>query len=214
MMRRAYVAGLIVLGFWHHLSLCAQESGLDDELSQHLTTLKAQVEDTSLAIGQREALVQEMAGTLDRAARGAVSADQRQERWRRAVGLLDEFNTQNPGHPATREFQLQSAVYRWAEGQGWREAGDLDPKDSRAARAAGAALDDAIGRLRAISVEGVEKVLADNVRFRLARALADRAGLEPMGSPSRRSREDRRSGTLARADDRSGTAGILWPAQG
>ena len=66
---------------------------------QHLATLKAQVEDTSLAIGQREALVQEMAGTLDRAARGAVAADQRQERWARAVGLLDEFNSQNPGHP-------------------------------------------------------------------------------------------------------------------
>jgi tetratricopeptide (TPR) repeat protein len=188
-MRRACVTGLIVLVFGHGQSLRAQEPAPGDELAQHLATLKAQVEDTSLAIGQREALVQEMAGTLDRAARGAVSADQSQERWGRAIGLLDEFNSQNPGHPITREFQLQSAVYRWAQGQGWREAGNLNPGDSRARREATAALDDAIVRLRSISAEGVEKVLADNVRFRLARALADRAGLEPMDSPNRRSRE-------------------------
>ena len=178
---------MLVLG--HYPSLRTQEPAPGDELSQHLATLKAQVEDTSLAIGQRKALVQEMAGALDRAARGAAAADQRQERWARAVGLLDEFNSQNPGHPKTREFQLQAAVYRWAQGQGWREAGELNPGDSRAPREAAAALDDAIVRLRAISVEDFEKVLGDNVRFRLARALADRAGLEPMDSPIRRARE-------------------------
>jgi len=179
---------MLVSGYYP--SLRAQEPAPGDELAQHLATLKAQVEDTSLAVGQREALVQEMAGTLDRAARGAVAAGQRQERWAQAVGLLDEFNSQNPGHPRTREFQLQAAVYRWAQGQGWREAGELNPGDSRALReAAAAALDDAIARLRAISAEDVEKVLAENVRFRLARALADRAGLEPMSSPIRRARE-------------------------
>ena len=188
-MSRACVTGLIMLVLGHYPSLRAQEPAPGDELSQHLATLKAQVENTSLAIGQREALVQEMAGALDRAARGAAAADQRQERWARAVGLLDEFNSQNPGHPKTREFQLQAAVYRWAQGQGWREAGELNPGDSRAPREAAAALDDAIVRLRAISVEDFEKVLGDNVRFRLARALADRAGLEPMDSPIRRARE-------------------------
>src|SRR5271157_826246 len=189
-MSRACVTGLIMLVFGSYPWLRAQEPAPGDELAQHLATLKAQVEDTSLAVGQRAALVQEMAGTLDRAARGAVAAGQRQERWAQAVGLLDEFNSQNPGHPRTREFQLQAAVYRWAQGQGWREAGELNPGDSRALReAAAAALDDAIARLRAISAEDVEKVLADNVRFRLARALADRAGLEPMSSPIRRARE-------------------------
>src|SRR5208282_5218569 len=179
------VTGLIMLVSGYYPSLRAQEPAPGDELAQHLATLKAQVEDTSLAVGQREALVQEMAGTLDRAARGAVAAGQRQERWAQAVGLLDEFNSQNPGHPRTREFQLQAAVYRWAQGQGWREAGELNPGDSRALReAAAAALDDAIARLRAISAEDVEKVLAENVRFRLARA-----GLEPMSSPIRRARE-------------------------
>ncbi|MGZ3316681.1 MAG: hypothetical protein ACXU95_05185, partial [Isosphaeraceae bacterium] len=166
-MSRACVTGLIMLVLGHYPSLRAQEPAPGDELSQHLATLKAQVEDTSLAIGQREALIQEMAGALDRAARGAAAADQRHERWARAVGLLDEFNSQNPGHPKTREFQLQAAVYRWAQGQGWREAGELNPGDSRAPREAAAALDDAIVRLRAISVEDFEKVLGDNVRFRL-----------------------------------------------
>lgn len=189
MMRRVCATGLIVLCFEHGLSLRAGQSAPDDELSQHLATLKAQVEDTSLAMYQREALVQEMAGTIDRWARSAVSSDQRQERWGRAVRLLDEFNSQHPGHPRTREFQLQSAVYRWAQGQGWREASDLNPGESRGQREAAAALDDAIVRLRAISAEGVEKALENNVRFRLARALADRAGLEPLDSPYRRSRE-------------------------
>jgi len=178
---------MVVLGSYSPLR--AQEREPGDELARHLATLKAQVEDTSLAIGQRESLVQEMAGTLDRAARGALAADQRQAHWAQAVGLLDDFNSQNPGHPRTREFQLQAAVYRWAQGQGWREAGELNPGNGRAPREAATALDDAIVRLRAIAVQDVEPALADNVRFRLARALADRAGLEPMASPSRRSHE-------------------------
>ncbi len=169
-MSRACVAGLIVLGFGHGMSL-RQEPATGDELAQHLAMLKARVEDTSLAIGQREALVQEMAGTLDRAARDAGSAEQRQEHWGRAVGVLDEFNSQNPGHPTAREFQLQAAVYRWAQGQGWRQVGDLNPGDGRAPREAAAALDDAIVRLRAIPAESVENVLAENIRFRLEERL-------------------------------------------
>jgi hypothetical protein len=183
------VVAPLVLVLVLHPFLRTQEPAPGDELGQHLATLKRQVEDTSLAIGQREAIVLEMAGTLDRAAQGAAPADQRQVRWAQAIGLLDTFNGQNPGHPRTREFQLQAAVYRWAQGQSWREVGDLNPGDTRAPQEAASALDDAIGRLRVISVEEVEKVLAENVRFRLARALADRAGLEPVDSPSRRSRE-------------------------
>ena len=44
-------------------------------------------------------------------------------------------------------------------------------------------------RLRAVSPQDAEQVLADNLRFRLARALADRADLEPVGSAARRSQE-------------------------
>ncbi len=48
--------------------LSAQEPATDDELSRHLTTVRAQVEDQALNIARREELVLEMAGTLDRAA--------------------------------------------------------------------------------------------------------------------------------------------------
>ena len=188
-MNRACLAGLVMLFLGHEVSLRAQESAAGDDLTQHLATLRAQADDTSLAIGQREALIQEMAGVLDRAAQSAGAADQRQERWARAVGLLDEFNNQNPGHPRTREFQLQAAVYRWAQGQGWQETSELNPGNSRASREAALALDDAIVRLRAVHAGDDEKVLADNIRFRLARALADRASLEPITAPDRRSRE-------------------------
>ncbi len=188
-MDRTFLTGLILLVFGFAPWLRASHAAAGDELAEHLAVLKAQVEDTSRAIGQREALVQELAGTLDRAARGTVAADQRQGHWAKAVGLLDEFNSRNPGHPRSREFQLQAAVYRWAQGQGWREAGELNPGNSRAPREAAGELDDAIARLRAIAVADVEPVLAENVRFRLARALADRAGLEPSDSPDRRSHE-------------------------
>ncbi len=184
-----YCAGLILLVFGHDRSLHAQEPVAGDELAQHLNTLKAQVDDRSLAIGQREALVQEMATTLDRAARGAGSADKRREYWARGVGLLDEFNSQNPGHPRTPDFQLQAGVYRWAQGQSWEEVRELSPAVGRAGREAAGAFDDAIARLRAIPAAEHEKALADNVRFRLAQALADRASLETAASPDRRSRE-------------------------
>src|SRR3974377_2245928 len=69
-MSRVCVTGLIMLVLGYYPSLRAQEPAPGDELARHLATLKAQVEDTSLAIGQREALVQEMAGTFHRAGRG------------------------------------------------------------------------------------------------------------------------------------------------
>jgi hypothetical protein len=169
--------------------LPAQEPAPADELAQHLANMRQQAEDMSLPIGQRESLVLGMAGTLDRAAQSAPDDDQRQGHWSRAIELLDSFNTRNPGHPRTREFQLQAAVYRWAQGQSWRDLGDLNPADAKARQQAAAALDDAITRLRAIASGEAGDVLADNLRFRLARALADRADLEPSDSASRRVRE-------------------------
>src|SRR4051794_34910059 len=158
--------------------LPAQELSAADELAQHLANIKRQVEDTSLPIVQREALALGMAGTLDRAALAEKGADRRQARWNQAVEVLDSFNTENPGHPRSREFQLQAAVYRWAAGQSWREASDLNPADGPAREQAIVALDDAITRLRAIATGEAGDVLGDNLRFRLARALADRTDME------------------------------------
>jgi Tfp pilus assembly protein PilF len=170
-------------------SLLAQESSASDELAQLLATLKRKAEDFTLAIGQREAIVQEMASALDRAAQRSSDPGQKQARWSQAIDLLDAFRDHNKGHPRNREFQLQAAVFRWAQGQSWGEFSTLNPGDTRSAERANTALDDAITRLRAISQEGIENVLGDNVRFRLAQALADRAEREPADSPRRQSEE-------------------------
>ena len=112
--------------------LPAQEPTAADELARHLANIKLQVEDISLPIGQREALALGMAGTLDRAAQAAPGAEPRQAQWNQAIEILDTFNSQNPGHPRTREFQLQAGVYRWASGRSWSEVCDLNPADVRA----------------------------------------------------------------------------------
>ncbi|MGC8639399.1 MAG: hypothetical protein ACP5XB_05920, partial [Isosphaeraceae bacterium] len=128
-------------------------------------------------------------GALDQAAQHSQDADVKQARWSRAIDLLDVFNRENTGHPRSREFQLQAGVFRWAQGQSWGELKQLNPGDAKSIERAKSALDDAIARLKAISLEGVENVLADNVRFRLARALADRAELEPASSDLRQAQE-------------------------
>jgi hypothetical protein len=170
-------------------SLPARQVPSADELKEHLATLKRQADDATLPVVQREAVVLEMAGALDRSAQRENVADQKGARWGQAVEILDAFNADNPGHPRTYEFKLQAAVYRWAQGQTWREFLDSSPAEVRWRPQATAALDDAITRLQAIPLVAVENVLADNVRFRLARALADRADLEPADAARRRSME-------------------------
>jgi tetratricopeptide (TPR) repeat protein len=146
-------------------------------------------DDTLLPIGQREEAILEMVGPLDRAAQAVTGTEQKEAQWTKAIELLDAFNVQNPGHPRTREFQLQAGVYRWAQGQSGRDLCDLNPTDLRARQRVVAALDDAITRLRAVQIQDADKVLVDNLRFRLARALADRASLEPSESVARRAQE-------------------------
>jgi tetratricopeptide (TPR) repeat protein len=170
-------------------SLPARQAPPGDELSDRLATLKRQADDVTLPIGQRETAVLEMAGALDRAAQRETTVDQREARWGQAVGLLDAFNSESPGHPRAYEFRLQAAVYRWAVGQSLRDLLELNPDEDQWRPRATAALDDAITRLRALPEDALENVLADNIRFRLARALADRADLEPADSRIRRSME-------------------------
>ena len=61
-----------------------------------------------------------------------------------------------------------------------------NPAESRPRQQAVATLDDAVTRLRAISAGEAGDILGDNLRFRLARALADRAELEPGDTAPRR----------------------------
>ncbi len=63
---------------------------------------------------------------------------------------------------------------------------ELNPAESRSRQQAVTTLDDAVTRLRAISAGEAGDVLGDNLRFRLARALADRAELDPGDTAHRR----------------------------
>src|SRR5262249_28349463 len=88
-----------------------------------------------------------------------------------------------------RQLRFQAAVFRWAQAQTSLQAALFDPGDPGPRQRAATWLDDAIERLRAVFDAGDRTVLGDNLRFRLAQALAARAELEPEGSPGRRSRE-------------------------
>jgi hypothetical protein len=185
----------------------AQEPMTEEELSRHLTGVRAQLENPSNDISRREDLALEMASTLDRAAQAATDPAGRRRRWGQAIELLDWFLTQNPGSPRERQVRFQAAVYRWAQAQSWSQSGAVDPNDRKPREEALRALDDAIARYRTVGDGGDDKTLAENFRFRLAEALAGRAELEPAGSSGRRSREFEALSLLERAPAEPGLAG-------
>jgi tetratricopeptide (TPR) repeat protein len=186
------VSVLAVVG----VAVSAQDTPSDDELSRHLTTVRAQVEDRALHIARREELVLEMAATLDRTAQASSAPEVRRRRWSEAIDLLDWFVKDNPGPPRERQLRFQAAVFRWAQANSWMQTWQLAPTDSKLRAQAATALDDAIDRFRAVSGDGNTQSLVDNLRFRLAEALADRADLEPLGSADRRSRESESLGLM------------------
>jgi len=161
----------------------AQEPGGDDELGRHLADARERLDDPSIEPAVREEMALETAATLDRAARSALDLDTRLARWDAAVALLDEFDRKNMDHRRRREFGLQAAVYRWAQARALHDRRAMQPAQAGPPERESAALDDAISRLRMI-VGGEAGSLSDNVRFRLAWALADRAALEASGSPT------------------------------
>ena len=101
-------------------------------------------------------------------------------------------SSKNPKSPQERHFRLQAAIYLWAQARSWSEQWELSPTDLAAREQAIEALDAVIGRLRALEAErpGAMDVTSQNVRFRLARALADRAGFDREASAERRRREE------------------------
>jgi tetratricopeptide (TPR) repeat protein len=185
--RLVFVAALSLAS--PYLAAAAQEPPADDELTQRLTTVRDQIENLTFDVSRREQLTLDMAGTLDRAAQSSADPETRRRRWQQAIDLFDWFLKQNPDPPRERQVRFQAAVYRWAQARSWSQAGALVPRDPKPRGQAAAALDDAIERFRAVAGGGNTPALADNLSFRLAEALADRAELEPAGSDGRRSRE-------------------------
>ena len=157
---------------------------IDPELSGYVASRRKAMDDPSRPIAEREHVALEVAATLDRAAWAAESSEARRGAWSEARAILDGFSSRNPGHPRDVPFAFQATVYLWAEGQSW--ARQAASGDQNAHARATSALDGAIDRLRPIvaSLEDSNTPLAQNARFRLARALLDRAAARP-GAPGR-----------------------------
>jgi hypothetical protein len=162
----------------------------DDELEKHLATLRTQVNNKSLQVDQRAQIALEMAATLDRAAQAASTSPERRKRWTEAINLIDQFEAENPGHNQSPQFRFQAAVYIWARGRLWADQWELAPSDKEARGLAVENLEVAISRFRSLngSLREADKVVSQNVRFRLAQALVDRSRLDPEDSEERRSR--------------------------
>lgn len=190
-MRRRATTFALLAGLWAAWAgIGPARARADDEMDRHLAMLRSQLRDPSLSLAKREETALEMAATLDRAARSAPTAEAKRGRWTEAITLLETFDKDHPGHPQTRPFQFQEAVFSWARGKLWAEQWELAPTAVEPHRRAIADLDEAIRRLRTLRAAhpGAEDLLAQNVRFRLGQALADRAECEPEGSEAQTTR--------------------------
>lgn len=168
----------------------AARPAVGDELDNQIKILLPQLEDAHVKIADRERLAMEIATNLDAAARGAPTVEARRARWVEAAEVLDRFQGRNPGHPEERAFALQSAVYRWAEAQTWAAQAEANPADPAPRDRAIEALDAALARLEPLlaSKAKPDDSFLQGVRYRLARALADRATLVEGGAKAARRR--------------------------
>ncbi len=175
--RHAAWLGLVWLGLSPCLAQGDDPSDDEAELSRHLTTLRAQIENPRLELGRREELVFEAINMLDRASLRATDAATRERRWGAAIAVVDDFFKLVTDAPRERVLRLRAGVFRWASARSWREAWRLDPRDDFKQQAI-ADLDDAVVRMRGISGKGNDQALVEEYRYRLAQALADRAWWE------------------------------------
>jgi len=151
--------------------------------SPDLVELRAALANDSISVDERARRALEGAATIDRATQRLTQASERRALWSQVVGLMDEFLEKHPDVEIAPTLRFQAAVYRWAEGRSFADQAELSPADPRLRPGGMAALDDAIRRFRAIVIKPGDpsKVLAQNIRFRLAQAIADRSrvGTEP-----------------------------------
>jgi hypothetical protein len=185
----------------------AQEPAVADELTRRLAEVCDQIENLTSDVSRREQLTLEMAATFDRAAHAAMDPQTRRHRWSQAIELIDWFLKGNPDSPRERQVRFQAGVYRWAQGRSWSEEAAVVARAPKLQEQAAASFDDAIERYRFVSGGGNSPTLAENLSFRLAEALADRALLEAVGSASRQSREAEALRLLERPTELPAVAG-------
>ena len=190
-MRRIVGIAALIIGGWPSPSLALAES-------PEAAELRARLANPSTSLEERSRRAIEGTAILDQLAQQSTNAPARRARWSEAVGVLDEFNAANPVIESAPLLRFQAGVYRWAEGRSLLDQSELSPGDAVLRAEATRSLDDSVRRFRSIAVKPgeVNGVFGQNVRFRLAQAIADRSKLEPEGDPARNASEREAIGLL------------------
>ena len=198
-----------ILGVSIVLVLLSLPSVRGDELETFLESQERLLGDESVAAGERAGVALGMVAVLDRAAGRAGTVEERRGRWERAVGILDRFSRAHPNVSESRELQAQAAVFEWAIGASWLHQAMLTPLDAVPRERAVEALDAAAGRMQMLLSGSEDKAspLARQIRVRLARALRDRAELEPEGSRTAKERLNQALEVLGDTDELGDLAG-------
>ena len=142
----------------------------------------SRADDPTLTLDERVRQAFDAASALDAEAQRATSVAESRAKWLAAAQRLDDIVADRDSIPAAPSLRFQAAVYLWARARALLDRVDLlnasDPERVEVAHD----LDDVVDRLRRIKsppAGGEADPLAQNIRFRLAQALADRARLEP-----------------------------------
>ena len=167
-----------------------------------LSAPTARADDPTLTMDDRVRQAFDSASALDAEAQRAKSVPESRAKWLAAAHRLDELAADQEAIPAAPSLRFQAAVYLWARARALLDRVDLlnatDPERIGVARD----LDDVVDRLRRIVLppaRGEGDPLAQNIRFRLAQALADRARLAPEFDPARTRAEKEAQALLDRS---------------
>ena len=180
------------------LSMGAASEAVAQILGDGPVAARPAEDDTRLTPDERARRALDAANTLDIEAQQARSTDAARAAWLKAATLLDDSLKKDPGVATAAALRFQAAVYLWARARSRLDEVELLPATDPGRAEVATGLDDAAARLRAVPVEKDEDQFAENVRFRLAQAIADRARLRPEGDPARAAAETEALGLVAR----------------
>lgn len=156
------------------------------ELSAYLREIAAKLDDPARSPEERLRLAEGAAATLDRAAQAAADPTSRRALWDRAAAFLDSYA--NRAEAENRPpLAVRAATLRWAVARSWLDQFELAPTETIARDEAERRLDQVIGALKPLSHDNNG---SDEARYRLARALADRARLDAGNDDIAHSRRD------------------------
>ncbi len=203
--RRSRVGGWAVV-----VALGLGGSSWADDPPLDLAEVRATLANPAIPADERARRALDAAGTLDQAAQQAATASDRRARWDEAIGLLDGFLARNPTVEAAPLIGFQAGVYAWAAGRSFADQAELAPADAPARAGAIRGLDEATRRLRGVAVKPGDAAdpFAENLRFRTAQAIADRARFEPEGTAGRLASEREALGLLDRTAAAPGLRGF------